>query len=92
MEGVRTFAPPRTPASPKTTIADICPRCGLGFRFRAGVGKLRPARVYYAARRHVLVKIFEVLFRVFESQPVNLFHSSRTLSRTMNTEQLHSSH
>ena len=45
-----------------------------------------PARVYYAACRHVHVrKIFEVLFRVFESQPVNLFHSSRTLSKSVNS-------
>jgi len=49
---------------------------------KTGVAKLRPTRVYYAARRHVHVcKIFEVLFRVFESQPVNLLHSSRTLSK-----------
>ena len=33
----------------------------------SGVGKLRPARVYYVARRHEHVrKIFEVLFRVFD--------------------------
>ena len=59
---------------------------------KAGVGKLRPADVYYAARRHVHVrKIFEVLFRVFDS---NLFHSSRTLpvGPIQNCGQLRSSH
>ena len=42
----------------------------------AGMGKLRHVHVR---------KIFEVLFRVFESQPVNLFHSSRTFSKTVNS-------
>ena len=50
-------------------------------------GRMRPARVHYAARRHVHVRkfFFDVLFRVFESQPVDLFHSSRTLSKTVNS-------
>jgi len=54
---------------------------------KTGLATLRPTRVYYAFHiRHVHVcKIFEVLFRVFESQPVNLFHSSRTLSKTVNS-------
>jgi len=62
----------------------LCSRPGMGKL--QPTGRMRPARVYYAARRHVHVrKISEVLFQVFESQPVNFFHSSRTLSKTVNS-------
>ena len=62
--------------------------------FESGVVKLRPAgptRVYYAVCRHVHVrKVFEVLFRVFESQPVKLVPQFKNIIQ--NCEQLHSSH
>jgi len=41
--------------------------------------------ILYSCRHVHVRKIFEVLFGVFESQPVNSFYSSRTLSKTVNS-------
>jgi len=58
----------------------ICSSSGAGVGKLWPAGRMRLTRVYYAARRHVHVrKIFEVLFRIFDSNLwiLNQFCGSR---------------